>query len=390
MITLRLAWRNLLGAGLRTWLNVVVLSFAYLAIIGAQGLLEGMNRQIEQAMIDTEVGAGQLWHPAYDPYDPLSFQDAHGIVPAGLRPRIEAGDAAEELVVQGTLYTRGRAMPVILRGIDPHQQVLHFPSSEMKETDNGPVAIIGSRMARSAGLTTGDIVTLQWRDVHGVFDARDVRIVHIFSTTVQSIDAGQIWLPLANLRDYTRMEGEATFVVFRKGATPPATTGGWLWKSQDDLLADLHEMIRAKSLGSAVVYLILLLLAMLAIFDTQVLSIFRRRKEIGTLMALGMTRGAVIRLFTVEGAMHGVLAALGAALYGGPLLSMLANQGWTLPVNTDSYGFAIGEKLYPVFTLALVLGTTLLVLLATTVVSYLPTRRITTLKPTDALRGRFT
>ena len=55
---------------------------------------------------------------------------------------------------------------------------------------------------------------------------------------------------------------------------------------------------------------ILLMLAMLAVFDTQVLSIFRRQKEIGTYIALGMTRKQVVTLFTLEGAMHAVLAAI--------------------------------------------------------------------------------
>jgi predicted lysophospholipase L1 biosynthesis ABC-type transport system permease subunit len=49
---------------------------------------------------------------------------------------------------------------------------------------------------------------------------------------------------------------------------------------------------------------------MLAIFDTQVLSVFRRQKEIGTYIALGYTRKEVVTLFTVEGSMHAVLAAL--------------------------------------------------------------------------------
>ena len=53
---------------------------------------------------------------------------------------------------------------------------------------------------------------------------------------------------------------------------------------------------------------------MLAIFDTQVLSIFRRQKEIGTYVALGMTRKQVVALFTVEGAMHSVLGRLGRSV----------------------------------------------------------------------------
>ena len=148
-------------------------------------------------------------------------------------------------------------------------------------------------------------------------------------------------------------------------------------------------MVQAKTVGGNILYTFLLLLAMLAIFDTQVLSIFKRRKEIGTLMALGMTRGAVIRLFTLEGALHGVLAALAGAAYGMPLAVFLMKKGWAMPQGTDSYGFALGNNLFPAYSAGLVIGTTVLVLTVTTIVSYLPTRKISKLKPTDALRGRI-
>jgi len=48
---LKLALRNLIGTGLRTWLNVIVLSFTYVAIIWTQGLNNGMLEQSSRAMI---------------------------------------------------------------------------------------------------------------------------------------------------------------------------------------------------------------------------------------------------------------------------------------------------------------------------------------------------
>lgn len=129
---------------------------------------------------------------------------------------------------------------------------------------------------------------------------------------------------------------------------------------------------------------------MLAVFDTQVLSIFHRRREMGTLMAMGMTRIKLILLFTLEGALNGVLAGILAIAYGFPLFYFLSQSGIKLPETADSYGFAIGEKLFPSYTAGLVLGTTLLVFVITTIVSFIPTRRIARLKPTDALRGKMT
>jgi len=389
VIVPKLALRNVLGAGLRTWLNVVVLSFSFVVIIWTQGLYKGMNDQAERASVDAILGGGQYWQENYDPFDVLSLEDAHAAVPSELEAMIEARQATPILVIQGTLYPKGRIHPVLIKGIDPDQELLSLPTRFLKAGEGRFPALIGSRMAQSTGLAVGDIVTLRWRDANGTFDARDVEVVQVMKTVVQTIDQGQIWIPLEELRRLAGMEGEASLVVVAPGAVDRPAVDGWVFRDLDFLLSDVRELVRMKSAGATILYVVLILLAMLAIFDTQVLSIFRRKKEMGTLMALGFTRGRVIRLFTLEGALHGVLAAVVAALYGIPFLTWFARTGWTLPEGMDSYGFAIGEKLFPVYSVGLVIATTLLVLVITTIVSFLPTRKIARLKPTEALRGRI-
>ena len=389
---LALAWRNLAGAGLRSALNVMVLSLTFLAIVGTLGLLEGFNRQTSRAMIEVEYGGGQLWHPRFDPLDPLTFQDAHGPLPSGVAASAAEGQAVPILHVPGSLYPHGRLRAVVIKGIDPSQRLLAIPTATLGGGPRQPgdpiPALIGMRMAKACGLQVGDVVTVQWKDANGTIDARDTQIVEVMKTTVQSVDVNQLWVPIDTLRELSAMPGEATLAVLSPGAAPPPT-GDWAFKSVDDLLADVRMLIRSKAIGSAVVYLMLLFLAMLAIFDTQVLSVFKRQKEIGTLVALGMTRGRVIRLFTIEGALQGILAAVAAALYGGPLLWWFSRRGWTLTSVADDYGFAIGDTLYPYYSPRLVAGLVTFLLAVTTLVSYMPTRRIASLEPTEALRGRI-
>lgn len=388
MTLIKLAFKNLMGAGIRTWLNVVVLSLSFVVIIWMQGLYKGMNNQAATSIIDNEYGGGQFWHENYDPYDPLTLQDAHGILPDGLKEMIEEGQATPILIIQGTAYPEGRMMSLLIKGIDPGQKIISLPSYFLKEEKENIPALIGNRMSDSTGLRVGDTVTLRWRDSNGTFDARDATITQVMRTTVQSIDQGQIWVPLEKLRELAKMQREATIVIVDKDTISPPTVAGWEFKSLDFLLKDIKQLVQTKTAGASIFYIILLLLAMLAIFDTQVLSIFRRRKEIGTLMAMGFTRAKVIWLFTIEGAMHAVLAALIAASYGIPFLAWFAKTGFALPESVDSYGFAIGEKIFPAYSAGLVVGTTVLVLVVTTIVSFIPTRKIAKLKPTDALRGK--
>jgi putative ABC transport system permease protein len=388
MFILALAYRNILGAGLRTWLNVVALSFSFVAIILVQGVYSGMNDQVEQATVAALYGGGQFWQKAYDPYDPFTLADAHATIPAELHALAQKDQATPILIRQASIYPGGRFRTILLKGIDPGQKVLSIPSSLLVGDQGVIPALIGTRMAKETGLHKGDDLTVQWRDVHGTFDAREVRIVEVMKTSVQEIDNEQIWIPLDRLQSLTAMPGHATMVVLKSTIQPPQGVSGWEFRSLDYLLQAIHSAVRGKKISSSILYIVLLFLALLAIFDTQVLSIFRRKKEMGTLMALGMTRTKVIELFTLEGALHGVLAALVAAIYGIPFLTYVAKTGWELPGAADTVGFAIGEKLFPTYSVALIGGTTILVLLVTTIVSFLPTRKIADLKPTDALRGR--
>ena len=388
MLLLKLAYRNLVGAGLRTWLSVIVLSLSYVVIIWMQGFLDGWNRQGRHDMIQQEVGGGQVWHSQYDPYDPLTFEDSHAPVPAELSDRVAAGEIAPILLSQATIYPQGRMQNIVLKGIAPDQDVLALPTAGLAVDDTAVPAVIGERMARNANLQVDDLVTVRWRDAKGALDACDARIVHIMDTDVPAIDNGIFWVPLERLRTMLQVPGEANLLVVGQGLGPMPEAAGWVLQDQEALLQDFTDMIRMKSISSSVMYLILLSLALLAIFDIQVLSIFRRHREIGTLIALGMTRGRVIRLFTLEGMLHGVLAALVGAVYGVPLLAWQRVAGFAMPKAVDSYGVAIAEVMYPVYSAQLVVATVLVVMAAVTVVSFLPTRRIAHLNPTDAIRGK--
>lgn len=392
MVIFRLALKNILGAGLRTWLNVFVLSAAFVLIIWVQGMIEGMNRTVMQAKIDTELGGGQYWYGSYDPYDPLTFEESHGRAPGVLAAMIARGDATPVLMTTGAMYPKGRVQAVVLSGIDPAQEILSLPSDRLDvEPDYGIPGMIGAEMAKETGLGVGDYVTVRWRDAGGTFDADEVRIEHIMSLSVPGVDRGLVYLPLDELQRMLRVPGEASVIVAARGLkdVPPGGEG-WTWQDLDFLLKDIRQLVKFKSQSSYIVYGLMLFMALLAIFDTQVLAIWRRRKEIGTLIAMGMDRLTVIGLFTVEGALHGLLALVVGAAYGIPLLAWSMAAGLRVPEIMSEMGLPVPQVLYPVYGLRLVLGTTLLVLISVTVVSSIPASRIAKLKPTDALRGRRT
>ena len=164
---------------------------------------------------------------------------------------------------------------------------------------------------------------------------------------------------------------------------------GWSFKDTDFLLAEFDSLIQSKKAGGMIMTGMLLIIALLAIFDTQVLSIFRRQKEIGTYIALGMTRSQVVGIFTVEGGAHSILAAILGAVYGIPLFLWLNSIGIPMGKESGDMGITLADTIYPYYSFGLILTTLIIVMISATIVSYLPARKISKMKPTDALKGKL-
>jgi len=382
-LAFQLAYKNLIGSGLRTWLNVGVLSFAFVIMIFYNGLLDGWDQQAKLDSIAWEYGYGQLLQENYDPFDPFTLQDGHAAIAKEDRENL-----VPVLIRQATIYPNGRMLSVSLKGIDTHQNTLQIPTSALLKSDAFIPAVIGKRMAESAKLKKGDEVLLRWRDKNGTFDAANITIVDIFDCNVPNVDNGQIWISIEKLWELTGLTNHATMLIASKDYNH-ISKDGWIYKSQEDLLAELSEIIAMKKVSGSIMYGLLLAIALLAIFDTQVLSIFRRQKEIGTYIALGMTRWQVVGLFTVEGSMYSFLATLLGCVYGIPFLFYMATNGITMAANADDMGISIADVIYPVYGLGLILGSIVLVVISATLVSFLPARKIAKMNPVDALKGKL-
>ena len=389
MVILRLAIKNLLGAGMRTWLNVVVTSFSFTIIIFFNAMYDGMRQDTLRIMLDTEVGGGQLWHPKYDPYNPLTIEDSHAVIPEELRESVALKEAMPVLVRQATFYMNGRSSVGLMKGMPPEQEIVRMPMKDLNDyTGDYIPVVIGSGMSKKTGLRKGDLFTVRWLDALKTYDADEFEVAEVIKLDNFHLDRGIIWLSLEKMRELLEMPGEATFIVLKRDYAFNFSAASFVYRDIDYFMKDIDAAIEADQVWANTIFGLLLIMASLGIFNSQVLSIFRRKKEIGTLMALGMTRYSVVRLFTLEGGLHSVLALVVGALYGTPLFYYLATRGISIPYGEEA-GIVSSGSLYPVFGPQLIFGTMLLVAGVVTVVSFLPTRKIAKMQPTEALRGKI-
>ena len=385
----KIALKNLLGARLRTFLNVFVTAFSFFMILFMSAMYDGMLQHAKQVTMNTEIAGGAYWHPEYDPLDPITFENAHSVPPTAIQALVDQKKAFPVLVSQASIYPGGRIMPTIMKGIPPGQNIVNMPTDALfGHKDIAIPVLIGKGMARESKLEVGDVFTIRWLDADLTYDANEGTVVHIMDTENFKLDIGHIWIPLNKAQSMLAMEKEATYVTYEKGVPPVQDKGDWIPRDINYLVQDMEAAIEADKPGAQIMYLILLALAAMGIFNAQVLSIFRRGREIGTLMAIGMTRSRVVGLFTLEGGLNAVLAAVATFIFFGPVLWYFGVYGIPLPIDYSEMGLIMAKRLMPVYTIGLVISTTILVSIIVLIVSYIPSRRIAKMKPTNALRGK--
>ncbi len=384
-----IALKNLLGARLRTILNVFVTAFSFFIILFFLGMYDGMLQHAKNVTIDTEIAGGAYWHPKYDPLDPMSYEDAHSNLPDDIQALIDKKQAFSVLVSQVSIYPGGRIMPAILKGIPPDQNIVNMPTEALIGINDGTIPVlIGKGMAKDSKLKIGDSFTIRWMDADKTYDADEATVVYIMDTENFKLDMGHIWVPLNIAQSMLGMKEEATYVTYAQGLTDNIDSKQWISRDVNYLVQDMEAIIEADKPGAQIMYMILLALAAMGIFNAQVLSIFKRGKEIGTLMALGMTRSRVVGLFTLEGGLNAVLATIMMIILFGPVLWYFGVEGIPLPIDYSEMGLIMAKRLIPIYSIGLIISTMSLVSIIVLIVSYIPSRKISHMKPTDALRGK--
>ena len=382
-----IAKKNFSRQGLRAILNVLVTALSIIALIFMLSLLNGFQAQATRNLVNTDVAGGHYLAPGFDILSPTEWEDHTIRVPDSLL-QLQAKDKAEVLVLQGQLYPNRRLYPVQIRGISMEQSLLKLPLDNLKKYSNNfddliPV-VVGAKMAKKAHLKKHNTLTLKWRDKSGAVDAKDIIIVDVVDILNPRVDDGVIWLRLDHLRAMTDREGEVSWVAVRNDIGPVA---GSKFQPVELLMADLLALLRQDRMNSKILWAILMTLVCISVFNTQMLNIFKRQKEIGTLMALGMDSTRIVRTFTLEGGFAAVWALLIAVFLGLPFFIWFQGIGFDVSHLSEST-LPIRETIYPAYQPAEIIYSLIIVFVLIVISAWLPVKKITRLDPTLALRGR--
>lgn len=241
-------------------------------------------------------------------------------------------------------------------------------------------AIVGRELAQDLGVRVGDRLT-----VRTTTSSESLRVTALVDLGVRDLNRRTVIVPLRAAQNLLALPGGATGLdltlhdVWTAQTLAEALRAQYPYKieSWQESNAQLVSALNAQSVSTSIIRAVVLAVVVLGIASVLVVSVVQKQREIGILRAMGATRGQVLRLFLVQGA---VVGAVGSAL--GLLLAVALIWAFT--------SFVRGSDGLPLFNITLPLDTALRVALVATVCGVVaaiaPARRAAQLDPAQAIR----
>ncbi len=241
-------------------------------------------------------------------------------------------------------------------------------------------AIVGRELAQDLGVRVGDRLTVQTTT-----SSESLRVTALVDLGVRDLNRRTVIVPLRAAQNLLALPGGATGLdvtlqdVWAAQSLAEALRSQFPYKieSWQESNAQLVSALNAQSVSTSIIRGVVLAVVVLGIASVLVVSVVQKQREIGILRAMGATRGQVLRLFLVQGA---VVGAVGSAV--GLLLAVLLIWAFTT--------FVRGSDGLPLFNITLPLATAVRVALVATVCGVVaaiaPARRAARLEPAQAIR----
>ena len=241
-------------------------------------------------------------------------------------------------------------------------------------------SILGRELAKDLGVRVGDRLTVQTG-----LRSETLRVTALVDLGVKDLNRRTVIVPLRAAQNLLALPGGATSLDVTLRDVWVAQTLAAQWRVQypykieswQESNAQLVSALNAQSVSTSIIRGVVLAVVVLGIASVLVVSVVQKQREIGILRAMGATRGQVLRLFLVQGA---VVGALGSAL--GLLLAVALIWAFT--------SFVRGSDGLPLFSITLPLATAVRVALVATVCGVVaaiaPARRAAQLDPAQAIR----
>lgn len=243
-------------------------------------------------------------------------------------------------------------------------------------------AVLGAKLAEELELVPGQKFTLSRQN-----KTLNLEVVGLIRTGT-GLDETLVYLPLDTAQELLEQQDVVSEIGVRLSDIDAAqaiasdlnSRLAYKAESWQELNKDILQVLDTQTVILYIFYGLIFVIAGFGVANTMIMTVTRRTKEIGILLAMGATRGSIVKIFLLESLILGPPAALfGSALaYGTAKLI----EAYPVPLPSDIYQVSRLTVLLTPETFALAVGFALAVNL---LAGLYPAYKASRLDPVEAI-----
>jgi lipoprotein-releasing system permease protein len=250
--------------------------------------------------------------------------------------------------------------------------------------ENPYAVLVGVRVARRMGLAVGDSILLAAQG-----EPQRYRIAGIFETGIDLVDRERVYLHLPAIRTLLNRPVGVSFIQanladaaaapqFAERIEQTVSHSTMAWQEREKTWLQVFRVLR---ISSALTISTIILISGLGMFNTLVMIVVDKTREIAILRSMGYTRADITRVFMLQG---GIIVALGVVL--GCAAAAAGTYALShIPIRIR--GIFASDRFVVQWDVWHYVGAAVIAVIVVMVASYFPARRAARLEPGSVIRG---
>ncbi len=411
MLILKLAFRNILRNRRRSLLTLMSMGGGFFLLCLTLSMSEGSYSNIINIFTQDHTGHVQIHKGNYlerpslyktiDHADALISELEQDETVIGVAPRIYGPSLA---------YGKNKTFPAQVIGIDPQREAKttrlenkvkngSYLTNKLSEDGYFP-AMIGYSLAKNLQLTLGDELVLISQGIDGSI-ANDIFEITAIVGDASSYERMNVYIGLSAMREFLSMQvGEKSQVhELAIILASQSQAKAFALKTQQQLgnsdlsvqpwqvvESSFYNSMQADKKGSYVSMGIIIFIVSIGVLNTILMGTLERTREFGVLKAIGTRPLAVFNLIMLESFVLAIVSCLIGLVLALPVCIWLASSGIPMPEPIDMGGIIFDTMLGEVSWFVVLLPS-VVVIMSTLLVSFIPAIRAAQISPLKALQA---
>lgn len=262
--------------------------------------------------------------------------------------------------------------------------------------------LMGEGLAKELGLNIGEKFTPITATRRGASTGITFKITGIARFRNSTFTNKTFIVPLTELPVMLRMKGAVTEILIKNIGEERLSEAVSLINTEIEKsgYSDIHavswkkiglgfSMIRMANITYTIMAFFFFFLASSVIANTMLMVIFERRKEIGTITAMGMNSFEVIRLFFLEAFFLGIFGAAAGVTAGALLVIPLSYTGLDFSSVAEDIDMGMSFVIYPQLNLKSTALVFFYSVFVSSFISFFPSKSVSRVDPVEALRDDY-